>query len=120
MSKQFVPALMRVVIYDKEFRVKRTYTTYQLTVPSQRPKNYKKGSGVRLRCDAMAIGEQLVYEQYIEGDVPYRGTCYIYRAPINGGCMVIVPTHMYRACDIDRLLDKERVWHSEEGWIVNA
>lgn len=116
-----VPALMRVVRYDKRFKVIRDYTTYQLTVPSIRPKDYKAGSGTRIWCDGMAIGAMLVCESYIGGLRAMRSTRHIYRAHIKGGgCMVIVPAHMYRLNDIDSLMNKERAWHKDEGWITHA
>ena len=117
MAKTFVPALMRVVRYTEQYKVLRDYTTYALTVPAVRPKQYKKGSGIRLRCDGMAIGEQLIYEQYVDEDIVSRGTCYMFRSPIKGGCLLIVPAHMYHAHDIDTLMNKERSWHNEYGWI---
>lgn len=112
-----VPALMRVVRYTNQFKVLKDYTTYQLTVPAQRPKNYKKGSGTRIWCDGMAIGAMLVCEPYTEDIRHTRSNVHMYRTPIKGGCLVIMPAHMYRLQDIEALMNRERVWHKEYGWI---
>lgn len=117
MRKGEIKGLMRVVKYDRSFRVIKSYTTWELSIPSKKHKD----AYVRIWADALVIKKPLRGETYVREhcNVFDSFECYEYRACMGDYCLLIIPSYGIRPHleqDFVALMDKERKWHSEQGW----
>lgn len=109
---------MRVIVYDKSFKVLRSYDTFTITVPC----SSNKGKYTRFTCDALAIDKPIVGKTYHEKDREHILSTFIaneYRSCSFGGCMLIIPSFRYVVLGIDKLIDIEKQWHKQEGWMID-
>lgn len=117
MAKEGVRGLMRVVKYDRSFRVVKTYTTWELSIPCKKHKD----AYARIWLDALAIDKPMKGEVYIKShdNVVDRFECFEYRSAVKDYCLLIIPSYGIRPhleTDYERLMQKEREWHRDYGW----
>jgi hypothetical protein len=110
-----VPMRMRVVKYDSAFSIYKHFKTYDITVSSRR-----KGVSTRIQCDGLAIHKPLTWFTYKDthDNVLDQGIGYVWRVPVkDGGCMAIHPSYVCNDNQLEYLMELERQWHKQHGWI---